>query len=109
MTYHIADEAAWRQALQLGFYDPPQRKQMGYVTCFAAVRDLAEEALFYSDRTTLTVLHIAEKRISHLYYERDPSRLKGPLPLNCITDVSVIGRGPDGQWDWTDLGSGRLG
>lgn len=109
MTYHIAHDEAWQKALQLGFYDPPYRRKLGYISCYAAVRELAEEASFFTDTPTLTVLHIAEKRVSHLYYERDPQRLMGPLPLNCITDVSVIGRGPDGQWDWADLGKGLLG
>ena len=106
ILYHIADEAAWRQALETGWYKPASLAQEGFLHGSTHAQ-LAETLRFhFAQAQQVLVLHIVDRRVKDiLRWELAPKRgeefphFYGRLSVHAVEDVSILNRRPDGTWE----------
>lgn len=106
IIYHVADDAAWRQALETGWYNPHSLKAEGFL--HASTHEQLAETLttHFTTAREVLVLHIVDRRVKDiLRWELAPSRgqdfphLYGKLSVHAVEDVSILNRKPDGTWE----------
>lgn len=110
IIYHIADEAAWQQALETGWYNPPGLKVEGFLHASTHAQLAETLARHFNDASQVLVLHIVDRRVKDtLRWELAPSRgedfphLYGKLSVHAVEDVSILNRHPDGSWELPKL------
>lgn len=104
IIYHVTTDERWRQALQLGVYTNESLQTDGFIHgCLKhQVPDILDR--HFADSPSVILLHIVQKRVkkflkwadvTHGYYPH----LHGKVPLEAISDLSIVSRTSAGDWD----------
>lgn len=106
--FHIAECAAWEEALRSGKYLTSTRgvtlEQQGFIHCSLRhqVRGVAE--FLFADAEDLVLLVIDDTKLSApVKYEAEPGaeaypHIYGPLPVEAVTDVITVTRDAAGRF-----------
>jgi len=103
ILYHVTDAAAWRRALELGVVAPPSLASEGFIHCCMKGQLEGVLARHFDHEEEVILLHIVSKRVKKILKWADVTygyfpHLHGRLPIEAITDLSIVRRRADRTW-----------
>ncbi|HMO32505.1 MAG TPA: DUF952 domain-containing protein [Lacibacter sp.] len=97
LIYHITTAAAWKDALNSGFYETESLTTEGFIHCSQEEQVPGVLERYYSGNKNLVLLVIeTEKLISRFVFEWSPStadtfpHIYGPLNTDAVIDVRPV-------------------
>ena len=108
IIYHLTDAASWRRALELGVVAPPSLATEGFIHCCMRVQLEAVLERHFAQATEVILLHVVTKRVKKILRWADVTygyypHLHGRLPIEAISDLSILLRRADGSWPLDEL------
>ncbi len=108
ILYHLTDAAGWRRALELGEHAPPSLAEEGFIHCCIKTQLADVLGRHFAQAQEVIILHIVSKRVKKILKWADLTygyfpHLHGRLPLEAVSDLSILTRRSDGTWALDDL------
>jgi uncharacterized protein (DUF952 family) len=106
LLYHIVPRADWEKAGD-GPYRAASLASEGFIHCSNHDQVARVANLFYADQADLLVLCIDAERLSATVRDEDVGtgerfpHVYGPIEREAVVEVTRLGRGPDGGWQFS--------